>query len=83
MTYDAYATTELAANTSESTLGASSGGQSVAPSQIGSYATLEAKTRDALREEANILCDLDHPNIARVRDFDFVDGQPNAQGILI
>ena len=41
-----------------------------------SHATLEDKARDALREEAHILCDLDHPNIARVRDFDFADGRP-------
>jgi len=39
------------------------------------HATLEPKVRDALREEAHILCDLDHPHIARVRDFDFVDGR--------
>lgn len=40
------------------------------------HATLDDKTRDKLREEAHILCDLDHPNIARVRDFDFTDGWP-------
>jgi serine/threonine protein kinase len=40
------------------------------------HATLEPGARDALREEAHILCDLDHPHIARVRDFDFVDGRP-------
>ena len=30
----------------------------------------------ALKEEAEILCDLDHPNIARVRDLDFDQGRP-------
>ena len=40
------------------------------------HATLEDKARDALREETHILCDLDHPNIARVRDFDFADARP-------
>jgi Protein tyrosine and serine/threonine kinase len=33
--------------------------------------TLSDKARDALKEEAHILCDLDHPHIARIRDFDF------------
>jgi len=40
VTHDAYATTELTDNTPESTLGASSGSQSVAPSQIGRYTVL-------------------------------------------
>jgi predicted Ser/Thr protein kinase len=40
------------------------------------HTTLPDKTREALREEAHILCDLDHPHIARIRDFDFDDGHP-------
>ncbi len=41
-----------------------------------SRSAIDTRTRDALREEASILCDLDHPNIARVRDFDFHQGRP-------
>ena len=40
------------------------------------HATLPERARDALLAEAHILCDLDHPHIARVRDFDFDDGRP-------
>ncbi len=40
------------------------------------HETLSEKAREALKEEAHILCDLDHPHIARVRDFDFDDGRP-------
>jgi len=40
------------------------------------HETLSEKAREALKEEAHILCDLDHPHIARIRDFDFDDGRP-------
>ena len=41
-----------------------------------SHFAISAKAREALREEAHILSDLDHPNIARIRDFDFDEGRP-------
>lgn len=34
------------------------------------------RDREVLQEEAHILCDLDHPHIARIRDFDFDSGRP-------
>jgi hypothetical protein len=40
------------------------------------HTLLPESARAALLVEAHILCDLDHPHIARVRDFDFEDGRP-------
>jgi serine/threonine protein kinase len=37
---------------------------------------VDKQARLALKQEAHVLCDLDHPNIARVRDFDFDVGRP-------
>ncbi len=41
-----------------------------------SHGKLDDRVREALRDEAHILCDLDHPQIAKIRDFDFANGQP-------
>lgn len=40
------------------------------------HESLPESQRLALQQEAHILCDLDHPQIARIRDFDFDDGHP-------
>lgn len=36
----------------------------------------DSQAQSSLRSEATVLCDLDHPNIARVRDLDFDQGRP-------
>ncbi|MEM9364450.1 MAG: serine/threonine-protein kinase [Planctomycetota bacterium] len=36
----------------------------------------DSQAQASLRSEATVLCDLDHPNIARVRDLDFDQGRP-------
>ncbi|QEG43830.1 serine/threonine-protein kinase [Roseimaritima ulvae] len=38
--------------------------------------TVDAAAHQALQDEAQILCELEHPHIARVRDLDFDSGRP-------